>query len=444
MVNGHCEAEPRLPRGLTIALLVLAALARIAAVWHWSGNLDDDRDVYRALALGVVEGRGYSSPGTTIPTAYRPPLYPLLLAATGGTQSTFAVAIVNVLLGTATVGMVLLIGRRLSLGSRATLLAGLLTAIDPLLLYYTSFPMTETLCTCLLTAWLWALLRMQTAVGRSQLLWAAAAGLLLGLTALCRPTVWACAVLLLAAWLLFQRTGRTSLAVSQSSESTTAPIRPSAIVLLVIAALLTVAPWAIRNWQVFGRPIVTTTHGGYTLLLGNNQAYYDEVVKQSLGVIWDGSHGPGQGAWAANLLKQTRDAGLSGELERDRWMSGQARRTIRTQPTTFLRACLRRFLHFWSIVPNVRSDASLPQFAVLAVGAYYGILFTTLACGFACIITGRVSRTRWIAPLLLVAGFAGVHLVYWSDARMRAPITPEIALVATCCIRRQHSSPDKP
>ena len=428
-------------------------------MWHWSGNLDDDRDVYRALGVGLVEGRGYSSAGTVVPTAYRPPLYPVLLAATGGAHSTLAVGAMNILLGTVTVGFVLAIGGRLPLGTAPALLAGLLTAVDPLLLYYGSFPMTETLCTCLMAAWLWTLLRTCDAAGISQLQWGALSGVLLGLTALCRPTVWACAVLLFAAWAaaywirrraiqrgvsaaMRQREGdapaeprRPEDVLRESARRAprppgsnrieyTASVHASAIVALLVAAGLTVAPWAIRNGRVFGRPVVTTTHGGYTLLLGNNSAYYDEVVRQPLGVVWDGSRGPGQAAWAAELNRRLRAEGISGEFERDRWMSQHAWRTMRSNPGTFLRACLRRCLHFWSLVPAVRT--SFPTALIWGVGAYYGFVFAAFSCG----VVRCLYRSRWLIPLLQIAGFAGVHLVYWSDARMRAPVMPMIALLA--------------
>lgn len=396
---------------------------RIAAAWHWSDNLGDDRDVYRAIALGIVEGRGFSSPGSTVPTAYRPPLYPLLLVVTGGAQSTLSVAAINVLFGTATVGFVLAAARRLQLTRRAAWLAGLLTVIDPLLVYYTSFPMTETLCTALLTAFLWALLRTQHACGFAQLRWGAASGALLGLTALCRPTVWACAALLLAAWAVYAFRQRPPLAVSRLPSAAT-------IVALLFAAALTVAPWGLRNLRTFGRPIITTTHGGYTILLGNNSNYYREVVDQPPGVVWDGSHGPGQSAWAAELNQTMIDAGLFGEVERDQWMSRAAWRTIASEPRLFARACLRRFLHFWSLKPSVRVDGSSPALIERAAAAYYVLVFTFAACGFATVAIGRASRALWAAPILLIAGFLGVHLVYWTDARMRAPITPELALLA--------------
>lgn len=443
MVIGYRDVHARSYRSLTICVLVLAGLFRIVAAWHWRGNLDDDRDVYRALGVGIVEGRGFSSPGTSNATAYRPPLYPLVLAATGGARSTLAVAVLNVLLGTATVAFVMAIGRRLRLGGTGVWLAGLLAAIDPLLLYYTSFPMTETVCTCLLTAWLWSLLHMQAAAGAAQLRWGAASGVLLGLTALCRPTVWACAVLLLgvwiAGWIFSRKRGLGVVAARREARSpdgaaghVAGAVSIGAMAALLLAAGLTVAPWGIRNWRVIGRPVITTTHGGYTLLLGNNPAYYREVVSQPLGVVWDGSRGAGQQAWAADLQRQTEAAGLSGEVEVDGWMTSEAWRTIRGEPGMFARACLRRVVHFWSIVPNVRSDSGLPPFAVWSVGAYYVVLFTGFAVGLVCVGAGGVDRRDWLIPVVLIAGFAGVHVLYWSDARMRAPVTPEIGMLATC------------
>jgi hypothetical protein len=409
----------------------------MAAARHWNGNLGDDRDVYRAIALGIAEGRGFSSPGSTVPTAYRPPLYPLLLVATGGAQSTLAVAALSVLLGTATVAFVLAAARQLRLDRRAASLAGLLTAIDPLLVYYTSFPMTETLCTCLLTAFLWSALRMQSACGFAQVRWGVVCGVLLGLTALCRPTVWACAVLLLAVWTCLSFRNRSPLAVSRLP-------RASAIVALLLAAGLTVAPWGIRNWRTFGRPIITTTHGGYTLLLGNNPAYYREVVDQPLGVVWDGSHGAGQAAWAAEVNQSMIDAGLFGEIERDRWMSHEAWRTIRNEPGTFARACVRRVLHFWSLRPSVRVDASSPAAIENAAAVYYVLVFAFAACGFAAVVSGRPYRYVWAMPVLLMAGFLCVHLVYWTDARMRAPIAPEIALLAALGVELFRSAARRP
>ena len=48
------------------------------------------------------------------------------------------------------------------------------------------------------------------------------------------------------------------------------------------------APWAVRNALVLGEPVWTTTHGGYTLALANNEVYYRDVLGGSPGQVWYG------------------------------------------------------------------------------------------------------------------------------------------------------------
>lgn len=134
------------------AVLVLALLLRAGVLWFRSESLSDDRDAYIAVAEGIVQGAGFANSQTGEPTAYRPPLYPLILAAVfqSGARSV-AIALLHLCMGTATVWLTFRIGRQLGLSHGATV-AALIVAIDPLLLQYTAFPMTETVFTFLLTA----------------------------------------------------------------------------------------------------------------------------------------------------------------------------------------------------------------------------------------------------------------------------------------------------
>ena len=94
-----------------------------------------------------------------MPTAYRPPLYPLLLTGCValGEYSRVAVGLLHLALGVATVGLVLVLGRWWGLGRRAAALAALLVACDPILLRWSTQVMTETLATFLAVAGLLAL-----------------------------------------------------------------------------------------------------------------------------------------------------------------------------------------------------------------------------------------------------------------------------------------------
>lgn len=432
-------------RSLQAAIVILGLVVRIVAVAVWNENLSQDRDSYLALALGLSEGRGYSSPGTTQPTAYRPPLYPMILALGSGAGSERYVAILNVLLGTATVGLTFLLARRLNLAVSAAGLAAGIVAIDPLLVRYTSFPMTETLSTFLTTGlllWTVRLIQAGDHQSKSALL---IAGLLFGLNVLCRPTLWAFGALMVI--YLFFPDGRSR------SQHTGTPngTRPMARRLLhawpvALGILACVLPWTARNWNRLGQPIVTTTHGGYTLLLGNNPAFYREVVAQPLGTVWDGSHGPGQAVWAESINVELQRAGLDAEVARDRWMSRRARRNMAKEPVLFARACLLRLIRFWNIMPSGEAAGAVPPLIRWGVGGFYSLLLPLAAVG--AVLSLRRRDSRMLPLLLLIASFTLVHLFYWSNVRMRAPLMPAVAIMAASTLVRSRGAtsiaPDDP
>ncbi len=181
-------------------LLCLALAARCAVIWLRADQLTIDRDAYLGIAENIVRGNGFCTPGATTPTAFRPPLYPLLLAAVMTILPTaLAVAAINLVAGVWTVWLVDRMGVALGLGGWRHL-AALFVAVDPLLLNATPQPMTEVLFTALTTAWLWAVIGSPSdghRVSRAFLI-----GVLFGLAALCRPTIWPLAGLIGVVWLL--------------------------------------------------------------------------------------------------------------------------------------------------------------------------------------------------------------------------------------------------
>jgi hypothetical protein len=411
------------PRFALAGLLLTAAALRVAAVWVWRDNLHDDRDAYLGLAQELAAGNGFCTPGSNppAPTAYRPPLYPLVLSVLPARNRDLALAGLQVLLGTATVWLTVVFARRLGLDVHRALLAGALVAIDPLLMQYTSMAMTETLCTFLVAALLAVALKPIDESATTPAWRPIGTGVLFGLSVLCRPTLWAFSAIFAAWWLYHRWHSRRSPLTTHHS-----PLSHAWLVLL--AAAMTVAPWAVRNWFQLGRPIVTTTHGGYTLLLGNNPAFYREVVDQPLGTVWDGSHGPGQAVWIDGVYREMEQAGIDSEVEGDRWMARRAWRHIADEPRHFVQACLLRFMAFWNIVPSGPAAADVAPVVRYGSGAYYVVVF-----GLALVGTVKVLRTaaaRWMPLVLLIASFSAVHLVYWSNVRMRAPVMPAVALLA--------------
>ncbi len=401
--------------------------------------------------------------GEGVPTAYRPPLYPLLLTGCValGQQSRVAIGLLHLALGAATVGLVLTLGRWWGLDRRAAALAALLVACDPILLHWSTQVMTETLATFLAVAGLLALTwagqaairaDVPSAAQRTAARRAALAGGILGLGALCRPTLllWAVAAAV-AFWFHRKKNSRGLTApgsvVEKPHRELLAPGHLSAAFVFGVAVVL--SPWAVRNQLQFGRPIVTTTHGGYTLLLANNPEFYQWLRAGRWGSVWQA--GQFNAAW--NRRKPAN------ELAADRLAYAEAWQTIRHQPTTFADACLVRLGRFWSSLPHqIAADESLAgRLSRWAVAVWYVAEFLLAAVLLASLARRGLGTSvpsapdglpspfplppsSWLWGLLLVACLTAVHTFYWTDMRMRAPLMPVVALAAASglfCFRQR-------
>ena len=417
--------SPRFDRFALAAILLTAAVFRGGAIWRQFEQLTIDRDAYLGIAENLLAGNGYAMPGGTGPTAYRPPLYPLVLAATLATGGgAWGIAALHVALGVLTVLLTERTGRSMGLG-RASLIGAFLVAADPLLVLYATMPMTETLSAFLTVLLLYAIARLHAAP--SSAVWGIVVGVVLGLGILCRPTMLIVGGLAAVGWLaavVFRR-ARFLQAVPW---------------LILVGAAVTLAPWGIRNLVHFGRPIVTTTHGGYTLLLANNCVFYDEVVHGPSGAVWEG---PSLDAWQQALEHDLEADGVDGEIARDRWMYDRALEGIRNDPGSFAAAGWLRFRRFWGVLPEGPTAAALPRVIRWGVAMWYAAVIVAMGIGIVRVSLARREWSMWWPALLMIAAFTAVHLVFWTNARMRAPVVPAICLLAARGVRRTDALPGK-
>jgi 4-amino-4-deoxy-L-arabinose transferase-like glycosyltransferase len=384
------------------AITVLAILARVALMVPRLDRELDDPDNYLPLAQALATGRGFVWNGH--PTAYRPPLYPLMLAplvAALGSNLVWGVFGLHLALGVGTVALTVIAARRWGWSGPRRLLAAAIVALDPVLVVQARAVMTETLAACLLAATLAALASPAPNGLRGSIF----GGLGFGVAALCRPSLLPAAGLTAVAALL---TGPGAWRV-----------RLARMVLLVGTTAAALAPWAWRNERALGQPIVTTTHGGYTLVLANNPIYYAEVLHGPPGAVWSG---PNQRRWFDWVNSAT--AGLP-EPEADRFLWRAGWRILAERPVDFLRAGRARLGRFWGLAP---SGSVYPFWLRAASAAWTAPLWLALAIGLA-----RRDLWRWprvAAPMVLLA-LTAVHALFWTDQRMRAPLVPAIALIAS-------------
>lgn len=406
---------PAVDRAGLAAVLLVALGLRIALCILQPAELTHDRDAYLGIARQIAAGHGYCSPGSTAPTAFRPPLYPLLLAAAGSILPwPAAVVTINVLGAVLLVAGVWLLADHLGL-RRWRRFAGLLAAIDPLPVLYAGQPMTESLFSGLVAMWLASATR--TSLGRRG---DVLAGILFGLAVLCRPTLWPLAGLYGLAWIW--RIGGGIRAGSVQAACLRLPWTS------VLTAALVVAPWALRNQVTFGVPLLTTTHGGYTLLLANNPVFYRDVVSQPADTAWPGDS---LHAWQTDLAAAIHaELGPSaGEVAEDRLQSRWAWRYIREHPREFLESMGYRIRSLWRLAPQGSAATGLRAWLLRAVAGFYLVLFLLAAVGLVRVFAaGNVAR--WLPLLLVLVTVQTVHLFYWTDARMRAPLVPVLVLLA--------------
>ena len=140
-------------------------------------------------------------------------------------------------------------------------------------------------------------------------------------------------------------------------------------------------------------------------------------------MVWD-SRG-----WQDQLAQEAAEAGIrpTDEVGRDRWMYDRAWRNIRTDPHGFARSCVVRLLRFWSLIPL--TDSPAPG-VTLAVGLLHALIFIGLAASLFRSRRPAALQLVWTLAWAMLIAFSTVHLLYWSNARMRAPLVAAIALLS--------------
>jgi 4-amino-4-deoxy-L-arabinose transferase-like glycosyltransferase len=380
-------------------VLAFTVAIRFAILFFFADGLRQDPDHYRALADNLSSVGVFGSGNQ--PTAYRPPLYPLLLyfVSLGQPITPWGVGVFHLLLGVATTGCSYFLAKSWKLGNRSWL-AACLVACDPILLRQSTQVMTETLATLCAVICLLCLAR---AGARGKPVDTILTGVVLGLACLCRTSFLAYVCLVFP------------VLVCCSSKRD----RWKILLEFSLGFCLVLAPWTVRNMVCFGRPVFATTHGGYTLRLGNNPAYYEFLRQRRWGQTWD----------VADTLPDHRSA--ASEIHFDRNNYRAAWQCIRQQPANAAHACLVRLGSLWSLVPHpLQNPEPLGErIARYTVGIWYLAVYSLILVGLR--NPGHpIRRSTWHWGLLLCLSLTAVHCFYWSNMRMRAPLMPVLALLA--------------
>ena len=249
-----------------VAVVVVVGLAiRIAWVlWatrqpSTAGNamfLDPAR--YLGYAREIAAGRGMTEPLTQAPTAYYPPGYPWFLgiitwASKPFTDEPWLVAgLVQAVLGAVSIGLVGFVAKRLA-GPVAGLVAAVVFALYPNLVFHTGALLGETLYNALFLAFLALLLSRpwNAEFGTARIL---GCGVLLGLAVMVRPISLAVIPVVVLCWLWSRKDYRVTFRFT---------------VVLLIGVVGCIVPWTIRNEIRLDALVPISTNTGDNLCMGH-------------------------------------------------------------------------------------------------------------------------------------------------------------------------------
>jgi 4-amino-4-deoxy-L-arabinose transferase-like glycosyltransferase len=351
------------------------------------------------VARSIAQGHGFSSPygGDTGPTAWEPPLYPYLMGwvfeifGIYTHASAWVLLSINSLFTTLTSIPIFWIAHR-TFGERIAVWSAASWALCPYIWYWSVHWIWDTTFTPLVLACLFLLaLELQEWPGLRG--WALF-GALYGVGALANPTMLAflpfCGL-----WIWRQRykRGLSSLA---------------GVVLSSIVFFLVLAPWVLRNYEVFGRFVFLRDDFGLQFRLGNGP-YADGMLMAYL---------------QPNLNRLEFEKFLRmGELAYAESCKHIAFDWVHTHPGRFAVISLKRFFYYWNGVPRATSslapvDFRSSAFLATSVLALWGL--------------GRALRQKRPGAWLfagLVLTYPTVYYFVFPHARYRHPIEPELIIL---------------
>jgi hypothetical protein len=377
--------------------------------WMQSG----DQYSYWYYGRAIAEGHGYVGYLTNEPTAYYPIGFPAILAALFWVVRTtplpdeymLAANVLHVVVGTASVALAYLIGRRL-FGRLGGLLGAAMLAVFPNLVFQVASLQLETMFIFWCLAALAIVVTHDWSGGPPSTRRLVAFGAVLGVSVLIRPfSIWFVGALFVA----------TLLAGAGWARS----LRVAAVPLAVVALMS--VPWTIRNAVRLHAFVPTSTNTGDTLCL-------DRSMDAKGGFRWADHEG-------------CADPDLP-EVERNRENTRMAIEFVIDHPARELQQIGRRAkLMFANDHDGVLAVNTLGDGAVMAEdtgaalediadAAFDGVMVLAGA-GLVVLVASRQRRRPEVALVLLsMSSLVVVPLLLWGNPRFHLPISPFLAILA--------------
>ncbi|MEM6458683.1 MAG: glycosyltransferase family 39 protein [Planctomycetota bacterium] len=372
--------------------------------------------------VAAFQGQIDAAPAGYHPTAYRPPLVPLLTAGVyrvAGRHFWLVRGINGVLVALA-LTMAVALAQKLG-GPAAAVVAAVIALCDPIPKEKAAQLLTEPLILLLVAALATVLVRF-TLGPRRRWKYVALAGGLMGLMILTRSlfVLWLPPLAVGVAWLAWRGGGYTRAALVQAG------LMAATFALIAVTLCL---PWWVRNVVLLEAPMPLGTQGG----IGIPGGYSDRAME--MGGVWEdvadwGFFGPLEAEWAREGYTPSP---IEAERERAIYGLDQTRAWIVEHPAAVVRLAGMKFRALWTerqshlasvLVLVALAGAGLGRFwrGRWAGGewALWGLVVTNVLVVTATYATGA---GRFIVPVLpvlyVLAAVGGVRIHEWRAGRGR-------------------------
>ncbi|HJT70055.1 MAG TPA: glycosyltransferase family 39 protein [Terriglobales bacterium] len=382
-----------------VALVLRVAYILIAHTYRVKPDQDYFSFGYEMGRIGraLATGHGFADPfgAQTGPTAWEPPLYPYLISVvfklTGvyTHASAFILLTINSCFSAFTAIPIFLIGKT-CFSEKVAVWSAWGWALLPTVMYWGARWVWETsLAALLLSLIFWLALEMEELNGAAPWI---GFGMLWGVAALTNSSL----LSFLPAsglWVWYRRAkrGRKSFV---------------GIALASVFFIATIAPWLVRNYEVFGKFIFIRSNFGAELRLGN---------------------GPGaDGTWMSYLHPTQNDLALKqyeemGEIAYVAERKREAVEFIRADYARFAWLSFKRSVYYWAGRPRSSETSALVDnsaFLASSVLAFWGL--------------GRALRNRkpgvWLF-FWLILSYPTIYYFVYPHSRYRHPIEPAMAIL---------------
>ena len=391
-----------------VTVLVLAVIVRLVYLYEYYHlpdwyQLTVDNYYHLHWAQSIAAGNLF---GDT--TYFRAPFYVFVLAALIAVFGTslWVFRIFGILVGTASVLMTYFIGNRL-FNHRAGLLAALLQALYPIMIYFDGELLLDPLFTLLVQLGVYFFLAwIRSRSDRHILL----SGLMFGVAAITRPTVLVLVVVVLVA-----------IAISRAALIK----RAGQLSLFLLGLVVFIGPVFLRNVLVADDPVLISSQGGINFYIGNNPSAdgVSAVMPPPLGhnwriedITWEAEKAVGGRLRPGEVSSYWFDRGLE-------W--------VKSHPGDFIKLYLRKlYLNFSD--REISNNRSLPVFMRQVPLLRYDPLSFWIIFSFAVlgVILAFRKHRGMVLTVAMVLSYVVVTSLFFYNSRFRLLLMPYYIIFA--------------